>query len=202
MQSFIEHIIDTLGYAGLGLLMFGENIFPPIPSELIMPLAGYLTEQGRLSIPGVIIAGTTGSVLGALPFYALARWFGHDKLVTFVTRHGHWLALSSRDLERADRVFKRFGDWIILFGRLVPGVRSLISIPAGIYAMPVTRFLVLTLIGSTLWNILLFSGGYYLADQFDLLGHYIDPVSQALVGALLLAWLVRIGRHYSRRRTR
>ncbi len=200
MYSLIQQAVDTLSYFGLVLLMFAENLFPPIPSELIMPLAGYLSSQGKLSLIGAIVAGTVGSVLGALPFYGVARWFGHDRMSAFVERHGHWLALSRRDLDRADRIFKRHGDWIILFGRLVPGVRSLISLPAGVYAMPIGRFLLLTASGSAIWSAFLAVAGYQLAENFRALEAYIGPASKLVLGLLVLAWLYHIGKHYWRRR--
>ncbi|MEC8918252.1 DedA family protein [Salinicola sp. LHM] len=200
MYSLIQQAVDTLSYFGLVLLMFAENLFPPIPSELIMPLAGYLSSQGKLSLIGAIVAGTVGSVLGALPFYGVARWFGHDRMSAFVERHGHWLALSRRDLDRADRIFKRHGGWIVLFGRLVPGVRSLISLPAGVYAMPIGRFLLLTASGSAIWSAFLAVAGYQLAENFRALEAYIGPASKLVLGLLVLAWLYHIGKHYWRRR--
>jgi len=200
VYSLIQQAIDTLGYLGLVLLMFAENLFPPIPSELIMPLAGYLSNQGELSLIGVVLAGTIGSVLGALPFYAVARWFGHDRLSDFIARHGHWLALSRRDLERADRIFKRYGAGIVLFGRLVPGMRSLISLPAGVYAMPIGRFLLLTASGSVIWSAVLAIAGYQLAGNFRVLEAYIGPLSKMVLGLLVLAWLFYVVRHYWRRR--
>jgi membrane protein DedA with SNARE-associated domain len=200
MYSLIQQAVDTLSYFGLVLLMFAENLFPPIPSELIMPLAGYLSSQGKLSLIGAIVAGTVGSVLGALPFYGVARWFGHDRMSAFVERHGHWLALSRRDLDRADRIFKRHGGWIVLFGRLVPGVRSLISLPAGVYAMPIGRFLLLTASGSAIWSAFLAVAGYQLAENFRALEAYIGPASKLVLGLLVLAWLYHVGKHYWRRR--
>lgn len=199
MYPLIQQAIDTLSYFGLVLLMFAENLFPPIPSELIMPLAGYLSSQGELSLVGVVLAGTLGSVIGALPFYGVARWFGHERLTDFVGRHGHWLALSRRDLERADRIFQRHGDWIVLFGRLVPGVRSLISLPAGVYAMPVGRFLLLTAMGSALWSGFLAVAGFQLAQNFRELETYLGPLSKVALGVLLLAWLYHVIKHYWRR---
>lgn len=200
MYSLIQQAVDTLSYFGLVLLMFAENLFPPIPSELIMPLAGYLSSQGKLSLIGAIVAGTIGSVLGALPFYGVARWFGHDRMAAFVERHGHWLAMSRRDLDRADRIFTRHGDWIILFGRLVPGVRSLISLPAGVYAMPIGRFLLLTALGSAIWSAFLAVAGYQLAENFRALEAYIGPASKLVLGLLVLTWLYHVGKHYWRRR--
>lgn len=202
MVSLIQQAIGALGYFGLVLLMFAENLFPPIPSELIMPLAGYLSSEGQLSLIGAIVAGTLGSVLGALPFYGVARWFGHERLAAFIDRHGHWLALSRRDLVRADRIFNRYGAWIILFGRLIPGVRSLISLPAGVYAMPVGRFLLLTAAGSALWSTFLATAGYQLAGRFRLLETYMGPLSKLIVGVLVLAWLFHVARHYWRQHRR
>lgn len=202
MYPLIQQAIDTLSYFGLVLLMFAENLFPPIPSELIMPLAGYLSSQGELSLVGVVLAGMLGSVIGALPFYGVARWFGHERLADFVERHGHWLALSRQDLERAERIFQRYGGWIVLFGRLVPGVRSLISLPAGLYAMPLGRFLVLTTLGSAGWSAFLAVAGYQLGENFRALQGIIGPLSQWLLALLVLLWILRIGRHYWSRHRR
>lgn len=202
MYPLIQQAIDTLSYFGLVLLMFAENLFPPIPSELIMPLAGYLSSQGELSLVGVVLAGMLGSVIGALPFYGVARWFGHERLADFVERHGHWLALSRQDLERAERIFQRYGGWVVLFGRLVPGVRSLISLPAGLYAMPLGRFLVLTTLGSAGWSAFLAVAGYQLGENFRALQGIIGPLSQWLLALLVLLWILRIGRHYWSRHRR
>jgi membrane protein DedA with SNARE-associated domain len=144
MASWVMQMISATGYVGLVLLMVLENVFPPIPSEVIVPLAGFMATQDRLSLLGVILAGTLGSVLGALPLYYLGRKIGDERLKSFADRHGRWLTLSRQDLDSAQQWFDRRGGLAVFLCRLVPGVRSLISIPAGIEGMPLAIFLLYT----------------------------------------------------------
>lgn len=199
MLGFVTGLLDSLGYAGLVLLMFLENVFPPIPSELIMPLAGYTATRGRLAIAGVIVAGTAGSVLGALPLYWLGRRVGQDRLRTLADRHGRWLAVSPDEIDRASAWFGRHGRWVILFGRLVPGVRSLISIPAGINRMPMIPFLLLTALGSGVWTAILALLGYQLGSRFGEVEKYLSPASNIILGLMVAAYLWRVIRPPRRR---
>lgn len=196
MNQWITDLINSAGYAGLTLLMFLENLFPPIPSELIMPLAGYLAGQEKLTLAGAIIAGTLGSVLGALPFYLVGRLIGEERLNHWIERHGHWVGMSLRDLRRVSRFFDQYGPLVVLFGRLIPGIRSVISIPAGLYCMPISKFLIYTALGSGIWSALLATAGYWLGQNFDAVSTYIDPASKIIIGSLLIAWLARIVHHY------
>ena len=132
MASWIEAIVETTGVVGIGLLMLLENLFPPIPSELIMPLAGYTAAQGKANILLVILAGTVGSLAGGFFWYALGRWIGEERLKWLADRYGRWLTMSRADVDKADDWFDAHGHWAVLFGRLVPTVRTLISIPAGL----------------------------------------------------------------------
>jgi membrane protein DedA with SNARE-associated domain len=144
MSEWIKSVIEDFSYAGLVFLMFVENVFPPIPSELIVPLAGFFSTTGELTLPGVIVAATAGAVLGALPLYWLGRVAGHARLRRWCERHGKWIGVSARDLDKSKGWFDRHGPKAVLLCRLVPGIRSFISIPAGMAEMPVPKFLLYT----------------------------------------------------------
>lgn len=188
-------IVSSTGYFGLALLMFVENVFPPIPSEVIMPLAGYMVTRGELSLVGTVVAGTAGAVLGALPLYYLGHRLGRERLKEFADAHGRWLTLSRRDLDQAERWFQRHGGAAVFFCRLVPGVRSLISTPAGVERMHLGPFLAYTTAGSAIWTTLLACSGYFLGSSFGEVGEYLDPVSWAVLGGLVLIYLVRVMKH-------
>ncbi|GAB2512399.1 DedA family protein [Lysobacter humi (ex Lee et al. 2017)] len=198
MDDWITRMLDAGGYAGLALLMFVENVFPPIPSELVMPLAGFMVSQGRFTLWGAALAGTLGSVLGALGFYALGRWVGGERIRGFARRHGRWLTLSPRDIDRAERWFERHGVWVVLLGRLVPGVRSLISIPAGIHRMPLPRFVVATAVGSFAWSAGLAWLGFRLGENFVQIGHHVGTISKVVLGAMLAIYAWRVLRFDAR----
>jgi membrane protein DedA with SNARE-associated domain len=166
MKHHLSELIDCLGHTGIAALMFLENIFPPLPSEAIMPLAGYLAHNGQLSFWGVILAGSIGSVLGGVPLYFLGRWISHDRLRHWVERYGRWFGVSRRDLERTLAWFHRHGALAVFLGRLVPGVRSLISIPAGMAGMEFWSFLLWSFAGTSLWVALLAGAGYMLGDGY------------------------------------
>ena len=141
MAEWIKSFMESLGYLGIGLLMFLENIFPPIPSELIMPLAGFTAAQGRLSFWGAVAAGIVGSVLGQLPLYYLGRLAGEEQLKRWADRYGKWLTVSHEEIERAKGWFDHHGGKAVFLCRLIPGIRSLISIPAGMAKMHLLAFL-------------------------------------------------------------
>jgi membrane protein DedA with SNARE-associated domain len=160
------NIIASTGYFGIVFLMFVENVFPPIPSEFIMPLAGFMAAEDKFSLLGVIVAGTLGSVLGALPFYYLGAKLGEERLKRFAERYGRWFTISPEDIDRADDWFDRHGAKAVLLGRIVPGIRSFISIPAGFNRMNLGSFLLFTTIGSSVWTSLLAGAGYLLGTNF------------------------------------
>jgi membrane protein DedA with SNARE-associated domain/uncharacterized membrane protein YkvA (DUF1232 family) len=174
------------------LLMLGENVFPPIPSELIMPLAGFVAAQGRLDPVLVVLAGTLGSVLGALPWYYAGRWLGAERACRLAARYGRWLTLDDKDLGRAIRWFERHGRTAVLVGRLVPTVRTLISLPAGMARMPLGPFLVYSSIGSLLWTAALTAAGYVLEANYRLVGAYLDRASRIIIGLIVLIYLWRL----------
>jgi membrane protein DedA with SNARE-associated domain len=175
--------------------MFAENLFPPIPSELIMPLAGYIATSGRMSLGAVIAAGTAGSVLGALPLYYFGRRLGRKGLDEFADRHGRWLTLSRRDLERSTRWFERHGPSAVFFCRLVPGIRSLISFPAGVSRMHLGLFLLWTTLGAALWSTVLAGLGYLLGRNYRQVEAWLDPFSWFVIGAVLALYITRVLRH-------
>lgn len=184
--------MDHFGVFGIGLLMFLENIFPPIPSELIMPLAGYLATRGDMSIVTVIAAGSIGSLLGILPWYFLGRVLGEKKLKAFAARHGRWLTMSPSDIETASDRFRRNGRVSVLVGRLIPTVRTLISVPAGIARMPFWQFCAFSAVGSVLWTAALALSGYGLGQAYETVKTYVDPVATTVLCALIIAYGYRV----------
>lgn len=191
MFNSIVDIVSQSGYLGIFLLMLAENVFPPIPSELIMPLAGFVSARGELNIVLVILAGTAGSVVGALPWYYAGAIFGQHRLKRIANKHGRWMTLSSQDIDVASTWFARHGAAAVFFGRLIPAIRTLISVPAGIVRMPMLPFLAYSTIGSLIWTALLAVTGYLLQSQYEEVEHYMDPVSK---GVLLLVIAVYVYR--------
>jgi membrane protein DedA with SNARE-associated domain len=198
LASWIEAVVQTTGVLGIALLMFLENLFPPIPSELIMPLAGYAAAKGEANLFLVILAGTAGSLAGALFWYFLGRLVDHERFKSFADRHGRWLTMSRRDVEKADDWFDAHGHWAVLFGRLVPTVRTLISIPAGLSEMPLPRFLAYSAVGTAAWSALLGAIGYELGRDYAVIERWVDPVSYAIIALIVLIYIWRFAT-FSRR---
>ena len=192
MTKWIMNTIASTGYFGVVFLMFVENVFPPIPSEFIMPLAGFMVTQDKFSLIGIIIAGTLGSVLGALPLYYLGAKLGEDKLKDFARRHGRWLTLSPADVDRANNWFDRHGAKAVLFCRLVPGIRSFISIPAGFNKMNLASFLFFSTVGAGIWTSVLAGAGYILGTNFRQVEEYFDVVAYTVFGAIIVMYLWRM----------
>ncbi len=180
------------GYFAVAFLMFLENVVPPIPSEVIMPLAGYAASRGDLSLPLAILAGSAGSLAGAWLWYGIGRWIGAERLERGAARYGRWLTLSPLDVRRAIGWFDRFGGATVLVGRLVPAVRTLISVPAGIVRMPTGRFLLFSTIGTLIWTSVLAGLGYLLGGQYEAIEGWLDPVSKGIVAMLVLGYLWRV----------
>lgn len=185
-QKWVESVIQSLGYPGIALLMFLENVFPPIPSEIIMPFSGFLVHDGRFNFWLVLLAGTIGSFLGALLIYYVGVWFSRERLRRWLERHGKWVLIDEKDFDHALEVFHRHGPWMVFMGRLFPGVRSIISIPAGLERMPVWFFSFLTIIGITFWNMLLIFAGMALGSQWRSILKVISKFE-------LLIWLAILG---------
>lgn len=167
IKTWIEYAVSALGYPGIALVMAVENIFPPIPSELVMPFAGFLAASGRYNLIGVIVAGMVGSVVGALVLYYVGMWADELIIRRFVRRFGRFFLLSEADVDNALAFFSRHGDAAVFFGRLIPLVRSLISVPAGMQRMPLPKFLLLTMLGTTIWSAILAVAGYFLGQNWD-----------------------------------
>lgn len=194
MAQWITDIMDSLGYLGIAFLMFLENLFPPIPSELIMPFAGFTVAQGKMNFALVVLAGLVGTLLGALPWYYVGYAFGEERIKHFADRYGRWLTITSRDIEKANRWFDKNGKKAVLTGRLVPGVRTLISLPAGLNRMPFLPFLFYTSVGSLVWIGLLTFAGYALGNNYELVEEYIKPISTLVLVTLVVGaifWVVK-----------
>jgi membrane protein DedA with SNARE-associated domain len=195
MQEWITNTMNSLGYLGIGLLMFLENLFPPIPSELIMPLAGYTATfpNTQIQVIPAIAAGVIGTILGAIPWYYAGLILGQQRLQVLAGRYGKWIGISGEDIEKSVNWFQKHGTKAVLFGRLVPGIRTLISIPAGISKMPVVPFFLYSTIGTIVWVTLLTYAGYFLGKNYKLVEDYIDVITKVVVFGVLLAIAAFIG---------
>lgn len=201
MLEWIIRLMNLMGYFAIVLLMFIENIFPPIPSELIMPLAGFIAVQGRFSLVGIIMAGTIGSVLGALPLYYLGKIIGEERLKPWIKKYGKWLTISCHDIDKAKKWFSQHGGAAVFICRLVPGIRSLISIPAGMGKMNLWLFLLYTTMGSALWSGLLGWGGYMLGSRYSEVEKYLGTASYLVLGAIVALYVTRVVRLHQKEAT-
>lgn len=165
MENWVIQIIERLGYFGIAFLMFLDNVFPPIPSEIIMPSAGYTASRGQLQIIGVIVAGSLGSILAAAILYALGRKISHAALFRWTDRYGKYLFIQTKDLQMALEWFEKYGHRIVFFGRMIPAVRSLISIPAGMSRMPFWKFMLYSSLGTVIWTTFLAGVGFYFGEN-------------------------------------
>jgi membrane protein DedA with SNARE-associated domain len=187
--DWIFRIVDALGAVGVGLLILLENIIPPIPSEVILPLAGFRARTGTLNLLTVWPAATAGSVLGALLLYGLGAWLGHDRLRS-LAGHRWFVFASQKDIDRGDELFDRHGGKVVLLARCVPFLRSVVSIPAGITGMPLVRFTVLTAIGSGVWNAAFLWLGWVLGENWGTVQQWIGPVSYVVIGLVVVGLVV------------
>lgn len=197
MENWIIEIMNSYGYIGILFLIALENIFPPIPSEVILTFSGFLTTTSDVTVLGVIIFSTLGSVVGAIILYGIGRILDVERLEKIVERWGHLLRLTKKDIQKADAWFRRIGVWAVLIGRLVPLVRSLISIPAGMARMNFSIFLFFTTIGSLIWNSVLVNLGAALGSSWDTIAGYIEAYSHivvillAVLFILFIVWFIR-----------
>lgn len=196
LAGWIADTIEALGPLGVGLLVALENLFPPIPSEVVLPLAGFIAGQGRMSVALAIAAATAGSVLGALLLYSAGAGLGLARLQRVADRVP---LLDRGDLDRAEHWFDRHGGKAVLVGRLVPVVRSLISVPAGVERMPLLRFTAYTAVGSGAYNTFLITLGYVLGDKWQTVGRYSSYINYAVIAGMLLAIGVFIARRLRRK---
>ncbi len=181
ISEWVLIIMEQFGLLGVTVMMFLENVFPPIPSELIMPAAGFAAAMGKMNLVLVIIAGTLGSVLGALPLYYLGTIFDEKRLFSLAEKYGKYVLVKPSDVTNAQDWFHKYGKTVIFFGRMIPAIRSLISIPAGMARMPMLPFLVLTAIGSAIWTTILAYAGYILGANYEQVEAFIEPISKIVV---------------------
>jgi membrane protein DedA with SNARE-associated domain len=192
LPVFIGNAVEANPWAGYGAIfaaMFLENLFPPIPSELIMPLGGFYVQQGKLALLPVVLAGLLGTVLGALPWYGIGRLVNEERIEDWLARHGRWIGISPQELRRSREWFNRHGTALVFWGRLVPGIRTLISVPAGIEMMPMAPFLIWTTAGSLIWTLLLTVAGLLLGESYTRVELWIEPVAKLVKVLLVLAAL-------------
>lgn len=191
MTDWIIQTISNWGYVGIFMVMLAESIFPPIPSELIIPFAGFAAANGELNFFGVLAAATVGAVVGMLPWYYAGRLFGLERVRRLADRYGRFMTLNADEIDVAVHWFTRFGPIIVLFGRLMPLIRTLISIPAGLARMPLPVFLLASTTGALIWNLILTTAGYVLHEHYEVVETILDPLSYIVLGLVVLIYLVR-----------
>jgi membrane protein DedA with SNARE-associated domain len=184
LASWVQDVIESLGYLGVALLVIAENLFPPIPSEIVLPFAGFVARRGDGSVIVMVVASTIGSVIGALVLYAIAAAIGPERIHSFVVRFGKWFGVKESDMVRAEEWFDRRSNAAVLVGRCVPLIRSLVSIPAGFRRMKFVPFITLTAVGSAVWNIALIGAGATLGDQWDRVGDYVGIFQWLVIAAI------------------
>jgi membrane protein DedA with SNARE-associated domain len=191
-SEWILNAIEDGGYPAVALLMLLENVFPPIPSEVVMPVSGIVAGRGDLSIALVIIFGTVGAVVGQLLWFWLGVRVGEQGLKKLARRYGRWLTITPRDIDKADDWFDKHGHKAVLIGRLVPGVRTLVSLPAGLSEMSLRRFLIYSTIGSGAWTAALGLAGYALGERSERVTSWLGPISTTVIVAMLAYYVYRV----------
>ena len=192
MSDWIIETINATGYWGIFLLMLLESVFPPIPSELIIPFAGFAVQRGDLNLFGVLAATTGGAVVGMLPWYIAARLLGLSRTKWLADKIGRWLAMNSDEIDLASEWFLRYGPVIVFVGRLVPLLRTVISVPAGIAAMPVAAFITASALGALLWNGVLIGAGYFLSSHYQLVEIVLDPATIVVIVLVVAVYIWRV----------
>jgi membrane protein DedA with SNARE-associated domain len=190
----IEGIIGSLGYVGIALLMVAENVFPPIPSELVVPFAGFLISRGEMNFVAVVVASSVGTLVGTTFLYYLGMWLGEQRLRLILRRYGRYFFFPESSYDQALTAFNKHDKAVVFWSRLVPGLRSVISLPAGVARMPMLRFLFYTTLGTIIWNTLLAGGGVLLGNNWTQMMDFVDRfkyVVLPILAALIIFWLVR-----------
>ena len=191
MGDWVISLIEQTRYVGVFLLMFLETVFPPVPSEVIMPIAGVGAARGQMTLWGVILSGTGGAMFGNFFWYLLARVIGITRFRPFIEKHGRWLTMDWPDVEKAERLFGRFGGFVVGIGRMLPTIRSVVSIPAGLLRMRLKSFLFWSTVGTAGWSSALAIAGYMLGQQFSEIEKVIGPISMAVIGLIVAAYVWR-----------
>lgn len=200
MENFIIDIMNSWGYLGIFFLITLENIFPPIPSELILTFGGFMTISSKMNIVGVIVFATIGSVVGAIILYYLGKLLNKERLIKIVTsKYGKILRVKPKDIESADKWFDKKGYKTVLYCRFIPIVRSLISVPAGMSEMPIVRFILYTFLGSTIWNTALVLVGAYAGEKKDMILNLIDKFSYVILFLLVIGFIIFVYFFYKKR---
>ena len=195
MSDWIVRLIEQSGYLGVGFLMFLETVFPPIPSEIIMSVAGVTAGQGKLNYWLVVASGTTGAMLGNILWYLAARALGIQRLETMIHRWGRWGTMSWAEVQRAQRWFDEHGTFFVFLGRLLPTVRSLVSIPAGLLRMSFRRFLFASTLGTAGWTAILAGAGFKLGENYRDVDKIIGPAANAILVVLVAGYIYRLWTH-------
>ncbi len=192
MTDFVFKLVEQGGYWGVAFLMLLETVFPPIPSEVIMPLAGVVAARGQLSLPLVIVSGTAGAMLGNILWYVAAKALGLDRFRPLINRYGRWLTIDWAEIERAHRLFDRHGGTIVFVARMLPTVRSLVSVPAGLLRMKFLPFVLWSTLGSLIWTAGLAIAGWVLGNQFSSVENVLGPLSVVVIGGIVLWYVYRV----------
>jgi membrane protein DedA with SNARE-associated domain len=192
MIEWVTGVVAAGGWPGVLALMFLENLFPPIPSEVIMPLAGFAAARGQMSLVAALIAGIIGTLLGNVFWYELSRMIGADRIRPMVGRYGRWFAVGEDDLRKAEATLQKYGPVALSFGRLLPGIRTVISIPAGLIHIPRHVFYLWTALGSGVWITFLTLAGYYMEDRYDQIEVWLEPLAYVVVGGFIATYLWHI----------
>ncbi|EDN8631287.1 DedA family protein [Listeria monocytogenes] len=193
METWITSIMADFGHIGIFVLIMVENLFPPIPSEIILTFGGFMTTVTSLNVVMVIIVATLGSVVGAILLYKVASYFGKERLTKIVLKYGRILRLKESDIERAESFFLKYGSWAVFLCRMIPLIRSLISIPAGMTKMKMSRFLILTTAGSLLWNTVLIGLGAVLGESWNEIVVFMDSFSTIIYSVIAILVVVGLG---------
>ena len=201
MTDWIITMIERGGYFGIAFLMAIENIFPPIPSEVIMGVGGLLVARGSMSFVPLLIWGTAGSVAGNFVWYWVGHKYGYRRLEPFIEKHGRWLTLDWQHIEDTSRFFQKHGQWVVFFLRFSPLMRTIVSLPAGLAHMGVWRFLIFTAAGAAIWNTLLIAGASLLAGFVKDFEHWVGIGTWVLIGLMLVGYVFRVATWKPRERT-
>ena len=201
MIDWAADFIDAIGLIGVAALVALENVFPPIPSELVLLLTGFNVSEARFGYVGAVVFATLGSVVGAYFLYGIGRLLHEDRLEAFLAGIGRFVGLKKSDVHKGFQWFERHGSAVVLFGRLIPVVRSVVSIPAGAEKMPLARFTILTALGSFVWNSIWIAIGWGLGDQWKKAGTWGDYIQYGAIAVIAIALIVLIVRARRRSRT-
>lgn len=202
MFQWVTEMVAAGGLLGVFALMVLENLFPPIPSELIMAASGFAAARGQMSLVWLIVFAVAGTLAGNLFWYELGRWLGVERFRPLVARFGKWFAVEEEDLDRATSMLKRWGPFAICIGRMFPGVRTLISVPAGMVEIPRGVFYLWTTLGSAVWLTFLALAGYFLEEHYDKVEHWVEPLAWVVVGVAVGGYAAHLTFAFRRSRRR